>query len=358
MVQVLMIIMAFGALLGGLDRILGNRFGFGKAFEEGFQMLGPVALSMAGIICLAPVLSSVLGRVITPLYHALHQDPSMFASILAIDMGGYQMALELADDALIGRFAGIIAASILGCTISFTIPAGMGLLEGETRQYFGRGILYGLVSMPFALLIGALLCRLPLIPSLVLCLPVIILTGLIMVCLIRFPEKTLKGFAVFAQGLKILTTLGLAVGAFQYLSGWVILPHLAPLEDAMVIISSICITLLGSLPLAEVLRRVLKKPMEKMDAFFRIGEGGVMGMLLSYMNATPGLVAMKTMPPRAVVICAAFTVCAASAATAHFAFTMSVQPDLALPLLVTKLLGAVIGAVIAHCMTRDLAQDT
>ena len=44
---------------GGFDRVLGNRFGFGEQFEKGFQMLGPVGLSMAGIICLAPVLASL-----------------------------------------------------------------------------------------------------------------------------------------------------------------------------------------------------------------------------------------------------------------------------------------------------------
>ena len=58
--QILMYLMAFGAALGGIDQMLGNRLGYGEKFEEGFRMLGPVALSMAGIICLAPVLSAVL----------------------------------------------------------------------------------------------------------------------------------------------------------------------------------------------------------------------------------------------------------------------------------------------------------
>lgn len=36
----IMWVMACGAVLGGLDRILGNRFGLGKRFEEGFELLG------------------------------------------------------------------------------------------------------------------------------------------------------------------------------------------------------------------------------------------------------------------------------------------------------------------------------
>lgn len=47
--RIIMIIMALGAVAGGIDRILGNRFGYGKKFEEGFQYLGPTALSMVGI---------------------------------------------------------------------------------------------------------------------------------------------------------------------------------------------------------------------------------------------------------------------------------------------------------------------
>ena len=48
--QIIMYLMAFGAALGGIDQILGNRFGYGEKFENGFRMLGPVALAMAGDI--------------------------------------------------------------------------------------------------------------------------------------------------------------------------------------------------------------------------------------------------------------------------------------------------------------------
>ena len=64
--QIIMYMMAAGALLGGLDRIFGNRLGLGKRFEEGFNLLGPIALGQAGIICLAPVLSNALGPIVSP----------------------------------------------------------------------------------------------------------------------------------------------------------------------------------------------------------------------------------------------------------------------------------------------------
>ena len=58
MEQAIMWIMAAGAVIGGLDRLFGGKLGLGGKFDEGFLYLGPTALSMAGVICLAPLLSA------------------------------------------------------------------------------------------------------------------------------------------------------------------------------------------------------------------------------------------------------------------------------------------------------------
>ena len=96
MTEIIMWILAACALLGGLDRLAGNRFGLGKRFEEGFMLLGPTALSMAGIICLAPVLTLALEKSVVPcgIDRAGSRHPGRH---LAIDMGGYQLASELAQ---------------------------------------------------------------------------------------------------------------------------------------------------------------------------------------------------------------------------------------------------------------------
>lgn len=44
-VWILMICMALGAI----DRAIGNRFGLGEKFEDGFNAMGPLALSMVGV---------------------------------------------------------------------------------------------------------------------------------------------------------------------------------------------------------------------------------------------------------------------------------------------------------------------
>ena len=87
--EIIIWFMAGFALLGGMDRILGNRFGLGKEFEEGILAMGSLALAMIGIVSLAPVLAKLLNPIVVPVYAFLGADPAMFAgTILACDMGG------------------------------------------------------------------------------------------------------------------------------------------------------------------------------------------------------------------------------------------------------------------------------
>ena len=191
--RILMLIMAAGAVVGGIDRLRGNKHGYGEKFEEGFLFLGPTALSMAGMICLAPVLADVLGKVIVPLYRAMGVDPAMFGSLLAIDMGGYQLAKELASDARVGSYAGLVVSAIFGCTLVFTIPVGMGMIKKEERGFFARGIMLGLVTMPVGLTVGGVLSGLSLPVCIWQNLPVFVLALLLLAGLKFVSEHCIDG---------------------------------------------------------------------------------------------------------------------------------------------------------------------
>ena len=76
---------------------------------------------------------------IVPLYRLIGVDPAMFGSLLSIDMGGYQLALELAEDPQLGNYAGLVVASIFGCTLVFTCllytsPACAGRLQSPPHS--------------------------------------------------------------------------------------------------------------------------------------------------------------------------------------------------------------------------------
>lgn len=353
MSKLLMLLIAAGALLGGIDKILGNRFGFGQKFDEGFLLMGSMALSMTGIICLAPVLSSWLGAVIKPAFAAVGIDPAMFGCVLAIDMGGYQLAMDLALDPEIGRFSGIIASAMFGCTLVFTIPVGMSVLPESDRPLFLKGLLAGLISLPVGLVTGGLLQGLALGSILYQCLPIFLLSGFLLFGLIRFPGTIIRIFSRFANLIQIIGTVGLTLAAVQHIAGVNLLPGLASLQEALTIVGSIAIVMLGSLPLAELLRRVLQRPFRWIGSKTGLNDSSTTGIIMGTITVMPALVMVPDMDSRGKVLCGAFLVCGASAFAAHMGFAAGTQPDLILPLLGGKFSGALVGMAIAMVMTRS-----
>lgn len=352
--QIIMYFMAFGAALGGVDRMLGNKFGYGEKFENGFKMLGPVGLSMAGIICLAPLLSAALGGVIRPLCNAVSIDPAILGSILAIDMGGYPMAVELAEDPVLGRFFGIIVASMFGCTIVFSIPVGLGFISEEERPYFTKGILLGLSALPAGLITGGLMLGIGFGTVLWNCLPILLISALLAVGVMKRPETMMKGFQTFAQIIKIVATLGLTLAAISHLTGREILKGMPPLQEAMQTVSSICIVMLGSMPLAELIQRVMKVPFQRLGEKTGLNGASTTGLLLGLVTATPALAMIPEMNKRGKVVISAALVSCVCTFGAHFAFTNNAAPDLVPAMLAAKLLGGILGGGIAMLATRDL----
>ena len=88
--SIIIFIMMIFMLIGAVDRMLGNRWGYGQQFEEGFHAIGPMMLAMVGVIAAAPVLAIALKPIIVPVYQLMGADASMFAgTLLASDTGGY-----------------------------------------------------------------------------------------------------------------------------------------------------------------------------------------------------------------------------------------------------------------------------
>lgn len=351
--RILMTIIAIGALLGGIDKILHNRFHLGEKFDEGFQLLGPMALSMSGIIVLTPLLSRVLGVLIRPLFSASGIDPAMAGCILAIDMGGYSLSMDLATDPIIGAFSGIIASAMFGCTLVFTIPVGMSVLEKDDRPLFLKGILTGLICMPVGLIIGGCAMGISLLTILYQCIPVFILSLFLLFGLIRFPEKTVHGFSLFAQLIQTVAVIGLSLSAFEHISGITLIENLTPLSEAMEVVCSIGIVMLGSLSAAELLRRALSVPFAWIGRKTGLNDASTTGLIVGSITAMPALVMIKNMDQRGKVLCGAFLVCGAALIGAHMGFAAGTQPQLITPLLLGKTAGALCSMILAMFMTKS-----
>lgn len=350
--QIIQYIIASGVLLGGVDRILGNKFGFGAKFESGFRLLGNIGLSMAGIICLAPLLSQAMGHVVTPLSHAIGMDPSIFGSVLSLDMGGYQLALDLSENTALGNFSAVIVSAIFGCTVVFTIPVGLGTIGADDRPDFTKGILLGFIAMPFAMVAGGLSYGLSIGAIVWNSLPVLLISALLFVGILLRPEAMTKGFRVFARLIQIVGTFGLTVAAIRHIAGIALLPGMPKLLDAMATVSSIGITMLGCMPLAELLRRLLKHPCAWIQRKTGLNDVSTTALLLGVVSVSPALAMIPEMDRRGKVVCSASLVCGASALGSHLAFTMNVHPDMVPQLLAAKLSGCVLCTLVALLATR------
>ena len=158
--EIIVYIMVAFMVLGALDKIIGNKFGLGEKFDEGIMAMGALAIAMVGVVSLAPVLANILKPIVVPLYGFLGADPAMFATtLLANDMGGYPLAMELALTKEAGLFAGLILGAMMGPTIVFTIPVALGIIQKEDHPFLAQGVLAGLITIPIGCLAGGLVDR-------------------------------------------------------------------------------------------------------------------------------------------------------------------------------------------------------
>ena len=351
--QILFIVIALFAVLGGIDYVTGNRLGLGKAFEEGLMTMGKLALCMAGIIVLAPVLAEYLAPIVVPVYRLLGADPAMFAgSLLACDMGGASMARELSQDPQAASLGGILTASMLGVTISFTLPVAMDLLQEGGRIYASKGMLCGIVTIPAGILAGGLAAGFSwkLIVSNLL--PVLILAVLIALGLWKAQQFILRALTVFGRGISVLAMVGLLAAGLEQLIGVTLIAGMAPLEEAFVVIGEISVVLMGALPMLTVLNGWLSKPLNRLGKKLRVNSTSVAGLVASLANSIPTFGMLKDMDPRGKVINMAFAVSGAFVFGDHMAFTAGFDPDMVAALIVGKLVGGLSAVVLALLLLR------
>lgn len=351
--RILIALMAVFAGLGALDRIFGNRFGLGQEFENGVQAMGSLALAMVGIVCLAPVLASVLRPVVVPVFRLLGADPAMFAgSILACDMGGGPLARELTTDPQAADLGGVITGSMLGATIVFTIPVALGILSEEDRPALAKGILCGTITIPVGILVGGLTAGFPLAMVARNLVPIVILAALIALGLWKAEEKMVRGFAVFGKIVVAVITVGLAAAIIQALTGFALIPGMVDISEGFQTVGTIAIVLAGAFPLVAVVTRVLQKPLLAAGKLLGINDAAAAGLIASLANSIATFGMVKDMNPRGKVVNIAFAVSAAFVFGDHLGFTAGFAPELLGAMILGKLAGGVSAVLLALVMTR------
>jgi len=351
--EILIAVMAGFALLGAVDRIFGNRWGLGREFEEGILAMGPLALAMVGIVSLAPVLARFLKPVVVPIFGFLGADPAMFAgTILACDMGGGALALEMTEDIQAAMLGGVLNGSMLGATLVFTIPVAMGILKEQDRPAMAKGILCGIVTVPIGVLAGGIAAGFPVAMVLRNLIPIVLIAVLIAVGLWRAEKAMVKGFSLFGKVIVILVTAGLAAAIVEALTGFTVIPGMAPISEGFATVGTIAILLAGAFPLVFVLTKLLRNPLMAAGRKLGINDAAAAGLIATLANSIATFGMVKDMNGRGKVVNIAFAVSAAFVFGDHLGFTAGFAPEMIGPMIVGKLAGGISAVAVALWLTR------
>lgn len=369
--SVIVTIMTIFMLVGAIDKIRGNKLGYGEQFDEGFNAMGPLALAMAGVVAAAPVLSILLKPIISPIYTLVGADPSMFATtLLACDMGGYPLAMQLAANDTLGNFSGLILGSMMGPTIVFTIPVALSIIKKKDRPYLAAGILAGLITIPIGCIAGGLVMnitpyKISLITILINLIPVIVVAGLIVLGLWFKPASMINGFNHFGTAVTVIITIFTAIAIFEYETG-IMLPlfdimvdpdkngGVNGLESGLLVCGQISCVLVGAFPMVKWITKTFGTTLEKVGGHLGMNDTGSAGMVATLANNIAMFNIMGEMNPKAKLMNVAFAVSGAFVFGDHLGFTAGNNPEMIFPVVVGKLTAGITALVLANILAPKL----
>ena len=357
--EVLYFVFACFMVVATLDRIFGNRLGLGKEMEKGVMLLGTMTLSMVGMIVLSPVIAKLLLPVLEPLNRFIGLEPSVImGALFANDMGGAPLSLQTATTETSGYFNGLVVASMLGATVSFTIPLALGVIDKKHHKDVALGMLCGIITIPVGCLVSGLLLRMSAGELLKNLIPLAIFSGIIAVCLGLWQQATVKVFTIFGKFVQILVAVGLAIGFFTFLTDITVLKDTAPLMDGMNVVINATAVMTGAFPLVYLLSKILKKPLTFLGKFIGINEIAAIGLVSSLATNVTTIGMVDGMNRKGIVLNMAFAVSGAFVFAGHLAFTVSMNPEYLVPVIVGKLAGGISAVILANFIFKKSEKST
>jgi len=357
--NVITVVILIFSILGAIDYLIGNKFGLGKEFERGFQLFSAMALSMLGMLIIAPA----IGVWLKPAFDVFHEifglDPSIIpASLFANDMGGTSLSLESAKNETIGLYNAYVVSSMMGCVISFTIPFGAGIVSKTQHRELFFGFLCGIVTIPIGCFAVGFMCGLTLLQNITNLLPLIILAAVIAAGLILKPDLCVKVFKIFAAFIKLLIVAGLMIGIFTFLTKIRLNERFDTLESAALVCVNACVTLSGAFPLMYLIGKLLNKPMSALSSKLGINTVSALGFIPTLVTNATTFGMMRDMDKKGIVLNAAFTVSAAFVFGSHLAFTMAFDQTYVVPMMTGKIISGIAAVVLAAVVYKDPKKTT
>ena len=341
-------IMLIFAILGGIDFLLGNRFGLGKEFEKGFKILGNMVLAMVGAISLAPLLAEVLAPCFDWVFTNLHLDPSIIpASLFANDMGGAPLASQIAKDSNLGLYNALVVTSMMGTAISFNIPYALGIVNKDKHKDMFFGMLCGIATIPVGCIVSGLMCGINILSLLINLLPIAVIAVVIALGLIFASKITIKIFSLFGIFMKSAILIAFLTGVFQNLTGIVFVNGLGDINEGVLTCFNIAVILSGAFPFMFIISKLFAKPIEKLGKLLGIESEAAMGLLGTLVTDATTFEAMNRMSKKGVVLNSAFLISAAFILGSHLAFTIAFDSTYLPAVLIGKFISGVCALILA-----------
>ncbi|MCP4119224.1 MAG: ethanolamine utilization protein EutH [Desulfobacteraceae bacterium] len=376
------------AVIGCFAYLKDDESELGKEFIEGIYSIGAIFVPTAGILASAPYLSAFIKSVCGPMFSAVGADPAIAATtIIAVDMGGYQLAdvLALTRESWI---MAMVVGYMSGATIVFSIPVGLTMLAKKDHQYMALGVMAGLLSIPVGVFVtcsmlsvsdlmvrgmisanaeSAYVLALSFKTIFLNLLPLTIFCVTLAVGLKVIPKAMIKGFLFFGNTMSTVLTLVLVFSIVEMYTSffsnvcgaWGFDPIIADPKDqfrALEIAGYIGTMLCGAFPMVYLIKKYCAKPMEIIGSKVGLASTGAAGILAAAANILAMFRLIGGMRPKDKVLCIAFSVCAAFTFGDHLAFTANFQPNMILPVMTGKLMGGMAGFGLAYLLSVPAAR--
>lgn len=348
-------VIAIFCIIGGIDYAIGKRFGVGKEFEGGIMLLGPMALSMIGMILLAPLIAEWLLPITAFIDKYTPFDPSILSGmLLANDMGGSPLSAAIATDKLIGDFNGLVVGATLGATISFTIPFALSVIGSEYHSDVLMGILCGIGTVPVGCIVSGIMLGIPFLTLLIDMIPVVIFSALVIFGLLKFPELSVKIFSWLGRIIIALITFGLVLGILNRLIGITVLDGLEPLDEGVRVIVNAACVMTGAFPLVFLLSKIMSRPLSLLGKKIGLEHQAILGFIASGASFATCTPLIPKMTKKGRIANLAFAVSGAFTFAGHLAFTLSVNPDFVAPVVVGKLISGISAVAVSLLIYKKL----
>lgn len=349
MSDIVLWVMVIFSIIGGIDKLLNNKYGLGNKFEEGFEAMGGLVLSMVGIISLAPAIAQLLMPILSYLSKITHADPSVFtSSILAIDMGGYAISVGVAKDQNIAKFTGLILSSMMGATVSFTIPIAINMISEEDFAYFAKGILAGIITIPIGMLVGGIAMKLEYKYIFINLIPVVVLAIIIAIGLLKFERKMIHIFVILGKIIIAISTIGLLMSILDFVFNIKLISNMMLFEEGLTIVGKIAVILSGAYPFFHFIYMIMNKTLSGISKKLSINEFSCLGIITSLANCIPMIGIYDQMDNKGKIINAAFAVSGAFTFGGQLGYITTISEDMIIPFVLAKLSAGISSVMLAN----------